>query len=75
MQMRGRVVRRLQGRGSKSEHEALMLETAGGAFRLRRAEGNPFHDPELDDLEGHEITCEGVVEGTTLLLTAWKVVG
>jgi hypothetical protein len=72
MQWRGRVVRRLHGRGSKSEHEALVLETDRGTFRLRRPDGNAFRDPLLETLEGHEVVCEGTLEGTTLLIDAWK---
>ena len=52
-----------------------MLETERGAFRLRRVDGNAFDDPVLADLEGHEITCEGSLEGTTLFLDSWRVVG
>ncbi len=74
MKLRGRVVRRLYGRGSKSEHEALYLETERGAFRLRRPEGNAFRDPVLEELEGREITAEGTLEGTTFLIDTWKLV-
>jgi len=74
MHLHGRVVRRLHGRGSKSEHEALVLETDHGAFRLRRPEGNAFRDPALEELEGREINAEGTLEGTTFFLTSWEIV-
>ena len=74
MYLHGRVVRRLHGRGSKSEHEALVLETERGSFRLRRPDGNAFRDPELEELEGREINAEGTLEGTIFLIDAWKVI-
>lgn len=73
--MRGRVVRKRFGKGSKSEHDAVMLVTDRGEFRLRRVEGNPFHDPELDPLVGEEIVGQGTIHNDTFLLTSWKVVG
>ena len=75
MHLQGRVVRRLHGRGSKSEHEALVLETERGAFRLRRPDGNAFRDPVLEELEGREISAEGTLEGTIFFLTSWEIVG
>jgi hypothetical protein len=74
MQLRGNVVRRPFGRGSKSEHEAVLLATDKGTYRLRRAGGNPFRDEELEKLVGHEIVCEGVIHQDTVLMDSWQVV-
>ena len=68
MELRGMVVRRMFGRGSKSEHEAIMFDTPQGSFRLRRIQGNAFHDPELDPLVGREVLAEGTIHSGTFLL-------
>ena len=61
--------------GSKSEHEAVMLHTPKGEFALRRVEGNPFRDLELEKLVGKHIVCHGELIGYTLTITDWKVIG
>ncbi len=66
--MRGTVTRRPYAMGSKSEHEAVMLVTDDGEFRLRRKGGNPFSDPSLDRLVGKHIEAEGVVAGPAFIL-------
>lgn len=71
MELRGTVVRRPFGVGTKSEHQAVMLATDRGTFRLRRAGGNPFHDPELERLVGTGIVCQGAVHNDTVLMTSW----
>ncbi|MBE0625489.1 MAG: hypothetical protein IH606_11810 [Burkholderiales bacterium] len=76
MILQGRVVRKRVSLGSKSEHEALVLVTADGEeYRLRRQEGNPFRDPELDVLEGKRIECEGIVRDGLVIMTQWSVLG
>jgi hypothetical protein len=74
MRCHGKVVRQDFGVGSKSEHPAVMLLTAQGPLKLRRPGGNPFHDPELEQLVGRVIECEGVISQGQLLLTRWNVV-
>jgi len=59
MQFSGRVIKKRFARGSKSERDAVWLVTDQGEFVLRRAGGNPFHDPELDKLVGRRVRCEG----------------
>lgn len=68
MQYTGTVIRQPFGTGTKSQHLAVLLDTGAEAFRLRRAEGNPFHDPVLDELVGHRIVCEGRVHNGTLIV-------
>ncbi len=76
MTFQGRVVRKRVSIGSKSEHDAILLVTPNGQeYRLRRQEGNPFRDPELDALEGKRIECEGIVREGLVLMTRWSVVG
>ncbi len=72
MTFQGLVVRKLFGKGSKSEHVAVSLETPSETFMLRRLGGNAFRDSELDKLVGKRIECEGTVVGSTVLMTNWK---
>ncbi len=74
MTFRGKVVTKPFGRGSKSEHEAVYLETSAGDYVLRRAGGNPFRDVKLDSLVGKEITCEGFTTDHTLIMSEWTVI-
>ncbi len=67
----GKVTRRLFGRGSKSEHEAVYFETGQNRYVLRRQGGNPFHDRELDRLVGKTVRCSGVVDDYTLTISDW----
>ncbi len=57
----GKVILKTFGEGSKSEHEAVCLETANGSFVLRRQGGNPFNDPYLVKLKGKKITAMGIL--------------
>jgi hypothetical protein len=70
----GRVIRTLYARGSKSEHEAVLLEANGQRYKLRLPGGNPFHDPALDALVGRTIHGTGRIAGHTFLLTDWEEV-
>jgi hypothetical protein len=57
--------------GSKSDREAVILETPAGSFVLRRRDGNAFSDPVLDDLVGHRIRGTGTRTGYTFIMTRW----
>ena len=63
----GKVVLKKFGTGSKSEHDAIYLESAEGSFVLRRQGGNPFYDPELHKLIGKEITATGTINQSLFL--------
>lgn len=69
----GKVSRETFGKGSKSEHQAVYIETEQGKFVLRRQGGNPFYDPELQSLVGKTIRCTGVIADYTLLISDWTV--
>jgi hypothetical protein len=68
----GKVTQKLFGKGSKSEHEAIYLETERDQYVLRRQGGNPFHDPELHKLVGKMVRCTGVVDDYTLTISDCK---
>lgn len=69
----GTVIKKLFGKGSKSEHEAVFLETEHNEYVLRRQGGNPFYDEEMQKLVGKTIRCIGVVTDYTLLISDWAV--
>jgi len=48
----GKVTKKFFGKGPKSEHGAIYLETEQDQYVLRRKGGNPFYDPELHKLLG-----------------------
>lgn len=73
--IRGRVTRGLYAQGSKSEREAIFLETDNGRYVLRRKTGPVFGDVELEQYVGREVICDGFLVGTTLLAERIQVVG
>jgi hypothetical protein len=75
MELKGKVVRRPFGQGSKSAHDAVMLTTVDGTYRLRRAGGNPFSDPELDKLVGQDIVAQGMLHEGTVIMQSWEASG
>jgi hypothetical protein len=71
MDAAGEVVRKLVAEGTKSEHPAVVLVTGGEEYLLRRAGGNAFADPSLDQLVGKRIRATGTLAGVTLILDGW----
>ena len=69
---KGKVVSRTTGRGSKSEHEAVMLETRNKEYVLRIKGGNPFSNPQLDKLVGKTIKATGELADYVLFLEDWE---
>jgi hypothetical protein len=67
----GEVVRRMVGTGSKSEREAVVLDTPERSYLLRRREGNPFADPVLDQLVGQRLRLVGTALDTTFVIDEW----
>lgn len=70
----GKVTKKIFGKGTKSEYEALYLETADGQYVLRRQGGNPFFDPVLQELLGKRVSCKGFVEDYVLMISEWTVI-
>jgi hypothetical protein len=63
------VVRREPfGAGSKSAHDAVVLVTDAGRYRLQRKNANPFDDPVLANLVGKRIAAQGRVAGPSFVL-------
>lgn len=55
----GKVVVQKFGSGSKSEHDAVYLDTGKEKYRIKKKGGNPFYDASLHDLVGKTIKVEG----------------
>lgn len=72
--LHGRVTLATYGKGSKSEREAVFIETPDARYVLRRKTGPVFGDTELARYVGHEIECDGFVVGTALLAERIEVV-
>jgi hypothetical protein len=69
----GNVIRKQWGRGSKSEHMAVALESGQSLLKLRREGGNPFHDEQLEKLVGRKIEARGeLLDASTLLMSSWQ---
>ena len=69
----GNVVKKQWGKGSKSEHMAVVLESGSTLLRLRRVGGNPFFDAELEKLVGKTIEAQGtLLDPSTLMLSTWQ---
>lgn len=66
-ELRGRVTRGVHGRGTKSERQAVFVETAGDRYLLRRKTGPAYGDTELERYVGRTVACSGFLLGTTLL--------
>ncbi len=57
----GMVRKETYAKGSKSEHQAVVLDTGdGNPMKLRIRGNNPFTDPELDQFVGMRVTVEGI---------------
>ncbi|MCB1488372.1 MAG: hypothetical protein KDJ88_13070 [Bauldia sp.] len=66
-ELHGTVRRGIYGEGTKSEREAVFVDTGRDSFLLRRRGGPAYGDKALDRYVGRTITCSGFLLGTTLL--------
>ena len=67
VELTGKVIQKKFAEGSKSEHNAVYLETPEGSYQLRRLGGNPFSDPELNKLVGKKINATGIIKGVLFI--------
>lgn len=68
----GRVILKKFGQGSKSEYDAVCLETEHETFVLRRVGGNAFYDEILRSLVGKNITTLGTVNKPYFMMTSFE---
>jgi len=64
MKLTGTITLRNFGKGSKSEHTAVYLDTAEGSYVLRKKGANPFENNDLKQMEGKQVVVEGTLEST-----------
>ena len=74
MELRGKIVKESFGQGTKSERLAVQLITPAGKYILRRAEGNAFKDPVLEELVGKTIVGTGMLQGYVFIMSEWQEV-
>lgn len=73
-ELRGKVVPGKFGAGSKSQHDAVYLESDEGSFVLRRIGANPFQDSGLDKYIGKKVVVTGIVEQYVLMVQEIKII-
>ena len=73
MELHGVVKRKVIRRGTKSEHQALVLVTPEGEYKLRRTGGNTFWDETLAELEDQQLRCTGELDGNEIFMDSWEV--
>ena len=71
--LKGKVIKKTFGKGSKSEHEAVYIDTGEKTYKLKRAGGNPFFDKALEDLVGKQITASGKLDDYLFVIKEMKV--
>jgi len=74
VERRGTVSEALVFPGSKSERHAVVLDSNGERFVLRRVGGNPFSDSVLEGLVGKKLRAMGHVNGADFIMTDWSEV-
>ncbi|MBD0378384.1 MAG: hypothetical protein ICV51_22495 [Flavisolibacter sp.] len=73
VELTGKVVMKKVNVGSKSEYEAVCLETDNASYVLRRAGGNPFQDQSLQKLKGKIITAKGILNDYLFIMMEYKI--
>ena len=74
MELEGLVVQKRINAGSKSDHEATVLATKDGDFKLRRQGGHPFSDPDVQELVGKRIRARGLVSAGQFIMETYEVI-
>ena len=72
--LRGHITLGPYGKGSKSERDAVFIETADARYLLRRKTGPVFDDTQLTQYVGHTVECDGFLLGTTLLAERIEII-
>lgn len=72
--LQGNVVPGIYGMGSKSEQEAIFLDTGSKKYLLRRKSGAVLGDVELKKYLGCRVECTGFLLGDTLLAESINII-
>jgi len=68
----GIIIKEKTASGSKSEHNAIFLQTTEKAYQLRRPGANAFADPELQKWVGKKVIITGIIYGALLMISTIK---
>jgi hypothetical protein len=71
--LEGRVVLKRINPGSKSDHEAAVLVSPQGEFKLRRRGAPPFGDEEVMRLAGKRIRGIGLVSAGQFIVDSYEI--
>lgn len=66
-ELTGEVIVKPFATGSKSEHDAVFIQSAEGTFLLRKQGGNPFYDPMLQQFVGKQVKVKGLLDRNLFL--------
>jgi hypothetical protein len=72
MKLTGKISVRPFGAGTKSEHDAVYLDTADGNYRLQKKGANPFENTALKQLEGKKVIVEGTLDKAVFFASTIK---
>jgi hypothetical protein len=72
--LRGLVAKGDYGKSSKSERQAVFIDTSNGRYVLRRKTGPAFDDAEVERYIGHVVECDGFLVGTTVLAERIQII-
>jgi hypothetical protein len=67
VQLSGKVVIKKTSLSSKSERNAVLLQTEDKSYVLRKMGGNPFKDTSLEIFAGKSITATGILDRNLFL--------
>jgi hypothetical protein len=62
MKLTGKISIKPFAPGSKSEHDAVYIDTAQGSYVLRKVDENPFENTGLYQFQGKNVTVEGTLD-------------
>ena len=74
MKLSGTVIKKKTGAGSKTEYDAVCLQTNNATVTLRRPDQSPFKDDELEKLVGKNITVNGEMVNNVFFVDDWKTI-
>ena len=73
MLISGKIVKKTFAAGSKSEHEAIYIQTGEAEYVLRKTGDNPFENNMLQSLVGKKVWADGSLKDTIFLTTkVWE---
>lgn len=72
--LRGHVTQGIYAKGTKSEREAIFIETEKNRYLFRRKKGPAFNDAQLKQYVGHMVECDGFLIDTTLLTERIEII-